>query len=95
VDVQNPNFDAKIWNDCFDTHWMAAYTYQTTSIEPGKFYPYTWELDVTDYTVLAGHKLVLMLFGSDPEYTFRPFNATGFQVEIGPETFISLPIVPR
>jgi len=94
VDVQNPNFDGKIWTDCFDTHWMAPYTYQTTTIEPGKFYPYTWELDVMDYTVLAGHQLVLMLYGSDPEYTLRPYNPTEFTVETGPETYLSLPLAP-
>ncbi|MCL1976282.1 MAG: InlB B-repeat-containing protein [Firmicutes bacterium] len=93
VDVQNPNWDGKIWSDCRETNWMAPYTYQTTAITPGEFYPYTWELDVTDYTLLKGHKLVLLLFGSDPEYTLRPYNPTEFTVEIGSETYISLPLI--
>jgi X-Pro dipeptidyl-peptidase len=93
VDVQNPNYDGKIWSDCFETNWMAPYTYQTTDIAPGTYYPYTWEMDVMNYTVLAGHKLILMIYGSDPEYTSRPYNPTGFTVAIGPSTYISLPLV--
>jgi X-Pro dipeptidyl-peptidase len=93
VDVQNPNWDGKIWSDCRATNWMAPYTYQTTAITPGTYYPYTWELDVTNYTVLAGHKLVLILFGSDPEYTIRPYDPTEFTVETGPDTYLSLPLV--
>jgi hypothetical protein len=34
-----------------------------------------------------------MIFGTDPEYTIRPFNATGFTVEIGPDTYLSLPLI--
>ena len=94
VDVQNPSYDGKIWSDCFETNWMAPYTYQTTAITPGQFYNYTWEMDVMEYTVLKGHKLALMIYGTDPEYTERPFNPTEFTVAIGPDTYLSLPIVP-
>ena len=94
VDVQNPNYDGdKIWIDYPEQNWMANYTFQTTAITTDTYYPYTWELDVTEYTVLAGHQLGLILFGSDPEYTARPFNPTEFTVEIGPETYLSLPLV--
>ena len=93
VDVQNPNYDGTIWSDNAETKWMAPYTYQTTSIEPGKFYPYTWEMDVMEYTIPAGHKLALILYGTDPEYTPRPFNPTEFTVEIGSETYLSLPVI--
>jgi uncharacterized repeat protein (TIGR02543 family) len=91
--VQNPNWDGKLWYQSREQNWMANYEFQTTAIKPGTFYPYTFEMNVMEYTVLAGHQLALMIFGSDPEYTIRPFNATGFKVEIGPDTYLSLPLV--
>ncbi|MCL2164251.1 MAG: hypothetical protein FWH55_07635 [Oscillospiraceae bacterium] len=93
VDVQNPNYDGTIFIDNPDTKWMADYTFQTTAVTPGEFYPYTWEMDVSEYELLAGHKLALMIYGTDPEYTIRPFNATEFTVEVGPETYLSLPVI--
>ncbi|MCL2496115.1 MAG: hypothetical protein FWF04_01705, partial [Clostridiales bacterium] len=93
VDVQNPNYDGKIWSDCFDTYFTPDYYFQTVEIEAGEFYPYTWEMDVMDYTVVAGHKLVLIIFSTDPEYTLRPFNPTEFTAEIGAGTYLSLPLV--
>jgi len=98
VDVQNPNFDGKLWNDAIDQNFMPNFTFQTTAIEPGTFYPYTFEMNVMEYTVLKGHKLVLLIFGADPEYTIRPMTAsaaTGFKVEIGPDTYLSLPLVEK
>ncbi|MCL1874546.1 MAG: hypothetical protein FWF85_10600, partial [Clostridiales bacterium] len=93
VDVQNPNWDGKLWYESREQNWMANYEFQTTAITPGTFYPYTFEMNVMEYTVLKGHKLVLMIFGSDPEYTIRPFTPTGLTLEIGAETFLSLPLV--
>jgi hypothetical protein len=35
----------------------------------------------------------LILYGSDPEYTNRPYNPTTFTVEVGPDSYLSLPVV--
>ncbi|MDR2713454.1 MAG: hypothetical protein LBB91_10130, partial [Clostridiales bacterium] len=95
VDIQNPNYDRKIWSDCPDTNFIPNYYFQTTAIEPGKYYSYTWELDVMDYTVLKGHKLGLLIYGTDPEYTTRPFNPTEFTIRLDAGvSYLSLPIVP-
>ena len=96
VSVQKPNYSGKTWIDSYETNWIPEYYYRTEVIEPGKFYPYTWELNVMDYTIPAGHKLGLILYTTDPEYTQRPRNTdpvTTMTVEIGPDTYLSLPIV--
>jgi Synergist-CTERM protein sorting domain-containing protein len=92
VDVQNPNESGDIWNDAADTNFVPAFLYQTASIQTGEFYSYTWELAVTDYEIKEGHRLGLILYGSDPEFTNRPYNPTTFTVEIGPDSYLSLPI---
>jgi X-Pro dipeptidyl-peptidase len=92
VDVQNPNESGDIWSDAADTNFVPAFLYQTASIQPGEFYSYTWELAVTDYEIKEGHRLGLILYGSDPEFTNRPYNPTTFTVEIGPDSYLSLPI---
>jgi len=94
VSVQKPNYTGKTWIDCYETNFVPEYYYRNEIIKPGEFYPYTWELNVMDYTILAGHKLGLILFGTDPEYTQRPLtNPTTLTVEIGPDTYLSLPLV--
>ncbi|MCL2165379.1 MAG: Ig-like domain-containing protein, partial [Oscillospiraceae bacterium] len=94
VSVQKPNYNGNIWVDAPNTNYIPEFYYQTTVIEPGKFYPYTWELNVMDYTIKAGHKLGLILYSTDPEHIQRPLtNPTTFTVEIGQDTYLSLPIV--
>jgi X-Pro dipeptidyl-peptidase len=94
VSVQKPNYSGKTWLDYPETNFVPEYFYQNEVINPGTYYPYTWELSVTDYTIKAGHKLALILYGTDPEYTQRPLtDPTKLTVEIGPDTYLSLPIV--
>ena len=50
-------------------------------------------MDVSEYTFNRGNQLGLILFGSDPFFTYRPRSATEFTVNIGPGTFLSLPMV--
>ena len=103
VDIRNPNPDGKIWPEVpgmefantFGGNWNPNYLYQSVEIKPEQFHSYTWELDVMEYTIRAGHKLGVIIYGSDPEYTYLPPNAnavTEFTVDIGPETYLSLPI---
>lgn len=94
ISVQKPNYTGKTWIDFPEDNFVPPYYYQTEVIEPGKFYPYTWALSIMDYTVKAGHKLALILYGTDPEYSQRPLtNPTKITVEIGPDTYLTLPLV--
>jgi len=104
VDVRNPNPDGKIWPEVpgmdfartYGGNWNPNYLYQSVEIKPGEFHEYTWELDVMEYTIRAGHKLGVIIYGSDPEYTYLPPNAgavTEFTANIGPRTYLSLPII--
>ena len=94
VSIQKPNYTGKTWIDFPETNYVPEYYYQNEVIEPGKFYPYTWELNVMDYTIKEGHKLALILYATDPEYIQRPLvNPTKFTVEVGPDTYLSLPLV--
>jgi hypothetical protein len=60
---------------------------------PGVFYNYTWEMDITEYIFRAGRDLGLIFYGSDPEFTFMTKDPTAFTVNLGPNTFLQLPIV--
>ncbi|MCL1816778.1 MAG: hypothetical protein FWG43_04160 [Clostridiales bacterium] len=99
VDIQNLSFfdssnDSKIWHECFGTNWMASNTYQTTDITLSTPYLYSWEMGVIEYTVLRDHKLVLIIYSSNPEFTTRPNDPAEFTVVIdSSRTFISLPLL--
>ena len=102
VDVRNPNPDGKLWFELpgmkqdvlpYGGNWHPNYLFRSTNIVPGEFYSYTWELDVTEYTIRAGHRLALILYGSDPEYTYRPTVPTEFTVQIGQNTRLALPLI--
>ena len=104
VDIRNPNPDGKLWFDVpgmkpevlkYGGNWHPNYLFQTTNIVPGEFYSYTWELDVTEYKIKAGHRLALIIYGSDPEYTYRPTSPTEFTVNIGKNTRLALPVADK
>ncbi|MCL1816587.1 MAG: hypothetical protein FWG43_03175, partial [Clostridiales bacterium] len=108
VDVRNPNPDGTLSFDVPGIaniekggNWHPNYLFQTQDILPygtstptaANFNSYTWEMDVTEYTFRAGRELCVILFGSDPEFTFMTKAPTEFTVNIGPNTYLSLPIV--
>jgi hypothetical protein len=100
VDVRNPNPAGTLTRDVagdknleLGGHLHANYLFQPTDIIPGEFYEYTFEMCATEYTFRAGRQLGLLLFGADPEFTLRPFNGTEFTVNVGPRTFLQLPII--
>jgi predicted acyl esterase len=100
VDVRNPNPDRTIAfdvpglaNTAKGGSWFPNYTFQTADIVPGNFYSYTWEMDITEYIFRSGRDLGLIIYGSDPEFTFMTKDPTGFTVNLGPNTYITLPVV--
>ena len=108
VDVRNPNPDGTlsldvpgIANISKGGNWHANYLFQSKDIIPygtstpsaENFNKYTWEMDITEYTFTAGRELCVILFGSDPEFTYVTKSPTEFTVNLGPNTYLSLPVV--
>jgi hypothetical protein len=108
IDVRNPNPDGTIAPDvpgltnlAKGGNWHANYTFQPADIVPygtaaptaANFNSYTWEMDVTEYKFTKGNQMGIILYGSDPDFTYITRDATEFTVNIGPNTYLSLPIV--
>jgi len=99
VDIRNPNPDGTLHRDVPGRSNLEKggamypnYMFAPTDIIPGEFYSYTWEMDATEYTFREGREIVLMFYGADPDFTKRPFTGTAFTANIGPRTFLQLPI---
>ena len=75
--------------------WMDAQNrvapYRVDPIKPGTEYTFTVDMQPMDYTVKAGHKLGLILYSTDAEYTMRPLTTTHFTVNVA-ETFLEIPV---
>ena len=108
VDVRNPNPEGTISLDVPGTaniekggNWHANYLFQAKDIAPygasapeaANFNPYTWEMDITEYKFTAGNQLSLIIFGSDPVFTYRPTDPTELAVNVGAGTYLSLPVI--
>jgi hypothetical protein len=108
VDIRNPNPDGTITpdvpglaNTSKGGNWHANYLFQSQNIVPygaaaptaANFNSYTWEMDVSEYTFTKGNQLGLILFGSDPEFTYMTHDPAEFTVNIGPNTYLSLPLL--
>lgn len=65
--------------------WMNAQNktcdWSKETIEAGNYYSFTFDMVPMDYTLKQGHKLGLILYGTDPEATERPFLATTITVD--------------
>ncbi len=76
--------------------WMDAQNrvanYRVDAITPGTAYTFTFEMEPMDYTLKAGHKLGLIIYSTDAEFTMRPLTITNFDVNTA-ETTIEIPIV--
>ncbi|HEU5029308.1 MAG TPA: Xaa-Pro dipeptidyl-peptidase [Spirillospora sp.] len=56
---------------------------RTDPIAPGRTYAFRWDLQPTDYTVKAGHRLGVILLSTDHDYTLRYPAGTGVMVRTG------------
>lgn len=65
--------------------------YAANKVAKGTYYDYVIELQPMDYTVEAGHQLVLVLYSVDPEVTYWPEKVTNFTVD-NSGTFVSIPV---
>jgi X-Pro dipeptidyl-peptidase len=65
---------------------------KSAALEPGKFYDLTFNFQPDDQIIPAGHKLGLLIFSSDPEFTLKPKKGTQLTVNLA-ETWIELMVV--
>lgn len=76
--------------------WMNAQNrnslWNKEKIEEGKFYEYTFTMIPMDYTVKAGHKIGVILYGTDTQATERPFVKTKVKIE-GSSINVEIPFV--
>lgn len=55
--------------------------YCKKNVEKDKFYKYTFNMIPTDYTIKKGHRMELLIIGSDVEITQRPKKITNYKVK--------------
>lgn len=75
--------------------WMDAQNHlgihKADPLTPGTYYTFNLNMEPMHYTVKAGHKLGLILYSTDAEYTMRPLTVTNFTVD-PTGTFIEVPV---
>jgi X-Pro dipeptidyl-peptidase len=65
---------------------------RTLAVEQGKMYDYTWTFEPKDYIFPAGHRIGVVVFSSDQEYTLLPRGGT--ELTVAPtDSQVTLPIV--
>ncbi|WP_368907404.1 Xaa-Pro dipeptidyl-peptidase [Bacillus wiedmannii] len=62
----------------------------STAIQSGKDYTFTWDMQPDDYVFKAGHQIGVILIASDYDYTIRPKAGTKLTVKLSE---VTLPIV--
>ena len=65
---------------------------KSEALQPGQFYELTFLFQPDDQIIPAGHKLGLLIFSSDPEFTLKPKKGTQLTVNLT-ETWIELMVV--
>jgi len=64
----------------------------TTAVRQGSMYDYRWTLQPKDYVFAAGHRIGVVVFSSDQEYTLLPLGGTRLTVQPGASR-LTLPVV--
>ncbi len=63
-----------------------------TPLDPGEIYNFKWEIFGEDYVFKPGHRLAIVIAGSNPDWTIPDGTAAQVTVKLGPSKVI-LPIV--
>lgn len=79
------------------THgWLDAQNYESLEhsepLEPGRSYRFTWETLPEDYVFKEGHRIGIIVTGSDRNYIMTDSNRATIEIALG-ESFIQLPVV--
>ncbi|MFK3984675.1 Xaa-Pro dipeptidyl-peptidase [Micromonospora sp. NPDC050397] len=53
---------------------------RTEAVKRGKLYDYRWTLEPKDYVFAAGHRIGVVVFSTDQEYTLLPLGGTRLRV---------------
>ena len=56
---------------------------RTQPVKQGKLYDYRWTMEPKDYVFPAGHRIGMVVFSSDQEYTLLPLGGT--ELRVAPE----------
>src|SRR5262245_53911484 len=64
----------------------------TVAVPQGQMNSYDWTFEPKDYIFPAGHRIGVVIFSSDQEYTLLPRGGTELSVSPG-QSSVSLPIV--
>ncbi|MCL1816376.1 MAG: M28 family peptidase [Clostridiales bacterium] len=94
TDIQNPSYDGKAWFDVPEQNYTPNYYFQTTLIEPGKYYDYVVELNPYNYVFEAGTRIGVMVYGTDVMASpqLDAASVCGLDVKLGDGTYIDLPL---
>jgi hypothetical protein len=94
ADIMNPNYSGKVWFEVPEQNYIPDFYFQTTKIVPGKYYPYTIELDPYDYIFREGSRIGIMIFGTDPDYSllYDKDGIAEFDIAIGAGSYAMLPL---
>ncbi|MET7710592.1 Xaa-Pro dipeptidyl-peptidase [Micromonospora sp. NPDC005413] len=65
---------------------------RTEPVKQGKLYDYRWTMEPKDYIFPAGHRIGVVLFSSDQEYTLLPLGGTELRVAPN-DSELRLPVV--
>ncbi|MEE6259369.1 Xaa-Pro dipeptidyl-peptidase [Plantactinospora sonchi] len=65
---------------------------RTEPVRQGKLYDYRWTLEPKDYVFPAGHRIGVVVFSSDQEYTLLPLGGTELRVAPN-DSELRLPVV--
>lgn len=94
VDIQNPNPTGETYiESTADTAFMPPYYWQTTKINPGQAYSYTFTLEPRHYTFQEGNRLAVIVYTTDYRHTIMPKEVTKVEVNLGEGSYIDLPLV--
>ncbi len=76
--------------------WMDVQNRQsrawTSAVTPGRDYRFQWDLHPDDYVFAAGHRVGLVVFSTDRDFTLRPDPGTQLSLQPGRST-ITLPVL--
>ncbi|MEV5691254.1 Xaa-Pro dipeptidyl-peptidase [Micromonospora globbae] len=65
---------------------------RTRPVKQGKLYDYRWTLEPKDYVFPAGHRIGVVVFSTDQEYTLLPLGGTKLRVAPN-DSEVRLPVV--
>jgi X-Pro dipeptidyl-peptidase len=65
---------------------------RTDKLKQGKMYDFRWTLEPKDYIFQAGHRIGVVVFSSDQDYTLLPLGGT--ELRVAPkDSELRLPVV--